>query len=74
MSEDDPNGCKPCDCSLGGSLDNNCDVVTGQCKCKPNMGGRRCDMPLNGYYCPTLDHLKYEAEFALRSDDVKKNQ
>lgn len=27
-----PDGCQPCDCDRGGSLDNNCDVLNGQCK------------------------------------------
>lgn len=34
------------------------------------MGGRACDQPLNGFYCPTLDHLLYEAEHARKLDDV----
>ena len=33
----DVNGCKPCDCDVGGSFDNNCDVMTGQCACRPNI-------------------------------------
>ena len=33
----DINGCKPCDCDVGGSFDNNCDVMTGQCACRPNI-------------------------------------
>ena len=37
LSESDPNGCKACDCDPGGSYDNQCDVVTGQCKCRPNI-------------------------------------
>jgi hypothetical protein len=53
---------------LGGSLDNACDPVNGQCKCKPNMSGRACDKPINGYYCPTLDHLLFEVESAKRVD------
>jgi laminin beta 1 len=67
---DDPDGCKPCDCSPGGSFDMNCDVHTGQCKCKPNMDGRTCDKPVNGYFCPTLDHFVYEAENAKKLDLV----
>ncbi|CAF0857038.1 unnamed protein product [Brachionus calyciflorus] len=68
LSADDPNGCKPCECSPGGSYDNTCDRETGQCKCKPNMTGRTCERPESGFYCPTLDHLLYEAEDAKKSD------
>jgi hypothetical protein len=25
-------GCNPCNCDAGGSMDNNCDVITGQCR------------------------------------------
>ena len=69
---DDPNGCKPCDCSPGGSYDSSCDVISGQCNCKPNMYGRTCEKPDNGFYCPTLDHYMYEAESAEKLDDVNK--
>ena len=37
LSESDPEGCKPCDCDLGGAYNNQCDVVTGQCLCRPNI-------------------------------------
>ena len=36
-------GCKPCDCDPGGSYDNNCDVNTGECKCRPHVTGRTCN-------------------------------
>ena len=41
LSLDDEQGCKPCECDIGGSWDNNCDIITGQCKCRPNIEGRR---------------------------------
>ena len=55
-------GCKPCDCDVGGALDNMCDSITGQCRCRPHIGGRRYDRPLDGYFVPNLDYLVYEAE------------
>lgn len=73
LSEDDPNGCKPCSCSLGGSYDSLCDRETGQCKCRPNMVGRTCEKPESGFFCPTMDHLLYEAEEAIKLNEVKIN-
>ncbi|XP_077998074.1 laminin subunit beta-1-like [Glandiceps talaboti] len=59
---DDPEGCKPCDCDVGGAYDNNCAKGNGQCNCKRNIITRRCDMVEPGYYIPGLDALTYEAE------------
>ncbi|XP_076350667.1 laminin subunit beta-1-like isoform X2 [Tachypleus tridentatus] len=56
-------GCKPCECDLGGSYDNNCDVVTGHCHCRPHIDGRTCDRPKSGYFVGNLDYMIYEAEF-----------
>lgn len=67
LSLADPNGCKPCDCDPGGSFDNNCDVETGQCKCRTNVGGRRCDEVLDGFFTGSLDYLLYEGETATGS-------
>lgn len=48
-----------CECDLAGSLDDGiCDSVTdpannlvsGQCHCKPNVDGRRCDTCKNGFW------------------------
>ncbi|XP_063775500.1 usherin [Pseudophryne corroboree] len=40
-----PDGCQPCGCNTAGTLsgDNTCHQTTGQCKCKPNVIGPRCD-------------------------------
>uniref|UniRef100_A0A7E4V2G9 Laminin subunit beta-1 n=1 Tax=Panagrellus redivivus TaxID=6233 RepID=A0A7E4V2G9_PANRE len=57
-------GCKPCDCDLGGAYNNTCDIITGACQCRPNFTGRRCDTTDSAYYCANLDHLTYEAEHA----------
>ena len=69
LSANDPNGCKPCDCDIGGSYDNNCDVITGQCKCRPNVGGRRCDSVDDGYFSGPLDFLLFEGELAFGSNN-----
>lgn len=37
-------GCRPCQCNPTGSIDTQCDRVTGTCKCKPNIIGDNCDM------------------------------
>jgi len=29
---DDRDGCKPCECDVGGAYNNSCDVVSGQCR------------------------------------------
>lgn len=58
---DSHDGCTMCDCDPGGALDNNCDVITGQCRCRPNMTGRTCSTPKQNHFIPSL-HNVYEAE------------
>eukprot|EP00066_Takifugu_rubripes_P004440 XP_003967822.1 PREDICTED: laminin subunit beta-1 [Takifugu rubripes] len=60
----DLNGCRPCDCDLGGAINNQCDQVSGQCVCRDHMFGRRCDQVESGFYFIGLDHYTYEAEDA----------
>ncbi|XP_029088828.1 laminin subunit beta-1 isoform X1 [Monodon monoceros] len=60
----DLDGCRPCDCDLGGALNNSCSAESGQCVCQPHMIGRQCNGVESGYYFPTLDHYIYEAEEA----------
>uniref|UniRef100_A0A3P9IH38 Laminin, beta 1a n=1 Tax=Oryzias latipes TaxID=8090 RepID=A0A3P9IH38_ORYLA len=60
----DVDGCRPCDCDLGGAIHNQCDQMSGQCVCRDHMFGRRCDQIESGFYFSTLDHYTYEAEDA----------
>ena len=69
LSESDPNGCTPCDCDVGGAYDNHCDVLTGQCKCRPEVKGRRCDEVKDGYFTGALDYLLFEGELAHGSQN-----
>uniref|UniRef100_A0A3Q3M3K7 Laminin subunit alpha 3 n=1 Tax=Mastacembelus armatus TaxID=205130 RepID=A0A3Q3M3K7_9TELE len=46
-------GCEGCECSPIGIKVNegaDCDRITGQCSCKPRIGGRQCDRCAAGYY------------------------
>ncbi|XP_018431602.1 PREDICTED: laminin subunit beta-1-like [Nanorana parkeri] len=43
-------GSLPCLCDLQGSLSAVCDKIGGQCMCKPNVIGQRCDQCAPGTY------------------------
>ncbi|TMS36985.1 hypothetical protein L596_004022 [Steinernema carpocapsae] len=45
-------GCIDCACNSTGTLSglNTCDVSSGQCPCKQNIGGRTCDICSEGFY------------------------
>nr|XP_031294235.1 usherin [Camelus dromedarius]XP_031294237.1 usherin [Camelus dromedarius] len=51
LQEWDPDGCRPCDCSTSGTVDGDitCHQNSGQCKCKANVIGLRCDHCNFGY-------------------------
>ncbi|CAH0382822.1 unnamed protein product [Bemisia tabaci] len=40
----------PCQCNIEGSLNFECSQFGGQCKCRPNVIGRRCELCETGYY------------------------
>ncbi|KAI0234308.1 hypothetical protein LSAT2_015485 [Lamellibrachia satsuma] len=63
LSLDNPKGCTACDCDPGASTDATCPKNSGKCSCRSNIGGRKCDKPVDGYFVPKLDHFLYEAEF-----------
>ncbi|KAK7835355.1 hypothetical protein U0070_017891, partial [Myodes glareolus] len=39
----DAKNCQPCHCNSNGSFSEVCHTRTGQCECRPNVQGRRCD-------------------------------
>ena len=43
-------GCSDCSCDVTGSLSSICDPQTGDCDCKPGVGGTDCDECLDGYF------------------------
>ncbi|XP_053324821.1 laminin subunit beta-1-like [Spea bombifrons] len=43
-------GALPCLCDMQGSVSAVCDKIGGQCKCKPNVIGQRCDQCAPGTY------------------------
>nr|XP_015203458.1 PREDICTED: laminin subunit beta-2 isoform X1 [Lepisosteus oculatus] len=43
-------GALPCQCDPQGSVSSECDPRGGQCRCKPNVTGRRCDQCAPGTY------------------------
>ncbi|ULT96990.1 hypothetical protein L3Y34_005063 [Caenorhabditis briggsae] len=61
-------GCESCHCDIGGALRAECDINSGQCKCRPRVTGLRCDRPIENHYFPTLWHNQYEAEDAHTED------
>jgi len=71
LSADDENGCKPCDCDIGGSLQYTCDQTSGQCQCRDNVQGMQCTEVRPGYYFTCLDHYKFEAEYGTGSGNAR---
>lgn len=43
-------GALACECDPQGSLSSECDVRGGQCRCRPNISGRRCEKCAPGAY------------------------
>ena len=39
-----------CECNPIGSTDTNCDATTGQCPCRENISGTKCDEAEPGYF------------------------
>ncbi|XP_006890633.1 PREDICTED: usherin [Elephantulus edwardii] len=43
-------GCEPCRCNLNGSVDQFCNPLSGQCKCKEEAKGLQCDSCRENFY------------------------
>nr|CAD7439992.1 unnamed protein product [Timema bartmani] len=50
LTSDYNNGALPCQCDFDGSLSFECEPFGGQCPCKPNIIGRRCEICKTGYF------------------------
>lgn len=55
--------CKACECNQLGSLNNDCDLVSGQCLCNINFDGKQCDRCKDGYF--DYPHCSCEYFFGL---------
>ena len=64
LSASNTDGCKPCNCHKEFSYSTYCDIVTGQCSCKPHTTGLKCEKIEQNFFCPHIDTLKYEAEYS----------
>ncbi|XP_024119648.2 laminin subunit alpha-5 isoform X2 [Oryzias melastigma] len=61
-------GCQSCQCDVGGSLGPFCEDQNGQCRCRSNVEGPKCDVPRPDHYFPDLHHLKFEIEEGTMMD------
>lgn len=41
-----------CECNATGSANFDCDTLSGECNCKPNVTGSKCDQCKEGFYMP----------------------
>ncbi|XP_069573485.1 laminin subunit alpha-5 [Brachyistius frenatus] len=62
LQENNYFGCRGCQCDIGGSAGQACGERNGQCRCRPNVEGPKCDLPRPDHYFPDLHHLKFEIE------------
>lgn len=69
MQRENAFGCVACDCHPGSSRGHDCDRVTGECDCLPNIEGKRCDQIKLGFFVPDLHQLKFELEDGYDEDD-----
>ncbi|XP_077863234.1 laminin subunit beta-1-like [Saccoglossus kowalevskii] len=54
--------CDPCGCNVGGSMDNVCNKLNGQCFCWNNILGQICDSVASEAYYPDVHFINAELE------------
>ncbi len=64
-------GCVACNCNPGGSISSQCDKVTGQCICRRGIQGRTCSEVVEGYFYPSIDYIRLEAEDSTTNQIVQ---
>ncbi|XP_046574379.1 LOW QUALITY PROTEIN: laminin-like protein epi-1 [Haliotis rubra] len=65
LAGNDSNGCTPCGCDVGGASSTTCNKVTGQCFCRPNVQGRKCDSVAPGFFTPDVHFIHTDFEDSL---------
>ncbi|CAF5168677.1 unnamed protein product, partial [Rotaria magnacalcarata] len=60
-------GCSQCSCDQYGSFDVQCDITSGQCPCKDNFMGQKCDLCeenkyRDGFECPNCPSCYREVQ------------
>uniref|UniRef100_A0A6Q2X9S7 Laminin, beta 2 (laminin S) n=1 Tax=Esox lucius TaxID=8010 RepID=A0A6Q2X9S7_ESOLU len=70
----DLNGCRDCDCDVGGATDNHCSMENGQCRCRSHMTGRQCTQVESGSFFMFLDYYTYEAELAVLGQESSQRE
>ena len=73
MSGQNPEGCEPCNCNEGGSKSLLCNPITGQCDCKENIKGLKCDEIPDEFYVEINVTVEVENVPTIDPTDVSHN-
>ncbi|RUS88037.1 hypothetical protein EGW08_004203 [Elysia chlorotica] len=75
LSGDDVNGCKPCGCDVGGSVNQICNKLSGQCLCRSNnIVGRTCNSVKGQFYYPGAHSIATEFEDGIGEVQWKRDE